>query len=177
MSRTITHHGRGHTLMAGTWNTDSTISNLLSFYRPSAPGVKSTTEHTRAEVRRLYTFGSGLNAHPDLLHGGVIACILDSTMGNVIGMAMSDIDTGEQNLGAKGGNVFTAQLNVSYKAPVRTPGTVLARSWIQRVEDGGRKLWIEGCIEGGDNGEVLHARAEGLWLRVSKKEKAKDIKL
>ncbi|KAK5081473.1 hypothetical protein LTR70_008544 [Exophiala xenobiotica] len=89
LSRTLTHHGRGHTLMGGTWNTPDTIAHLLSFYR-------SESSHEHAEVRRFYTFGSGLNAHPDLLHGGVIACVLDSTMGNAVGLAF-------QEMGARSG--------------------------------------------------------------------------
>lgn len=162
MSRTLTHGGRGHTLMASTWNTDKTIAHLLSFFRPSSSGQ-------RAEVRRYYTFGSGLNAHPDLLHGGVISCVLDSTMGAVTGLALSNINTGESGEEARGRSVFTAQLNVSYKAPVRTPSTVQARSWIKSVEDNGRKIWVEGIIEGGDDGSLLHARAEGLWIRAGAK--------
>ena len=176
LSRTITHGGRGHTLMGGTWNTDETIAHLLSLYRKPSSSATSTPEQsisepqlpidpdTRGEVRRFYTFGNGLNAHPDLLHGGVIACVLDSTMGNVIGLALPRND-----------NTFTAQLNTKYEKPVRTPGTIMATSWIKRVEDGGRKVWVEGVIEGGEMGEVRHASAEGLWVRARKK--GKDGKL
>ena len=159
LSRTLTHNGHGHTLMGGTWNTPETIAHLLSFYR-------SETSTNRGEVRRFYTFGSGLNAHPDLLHGGVIACVLDSTMGNVVGLAFREMS-------ANGGaSMFTAQLNTKYEKPVQTPGTVMARAWVKRVEDGGRKVWVEGVIEGGEKGEVSHAKAEGLWIRAKpKKEK------
>ena len=164
LSRTITHSGRGHTLMGGTWNTDATIAHLLSLYRkPASTFTNTDTQQldsdatTRAEVRRFYTFGSGLNAHPDLLHGGVIACILDSTMGNVIGLSLPRND-----------NTFTAQLNTRYEKPVRTPGTVMARAWIKRVEGGGRKVWVEGVVEG-DEG-TRHASAEGLWVRTRRKE-------
>lgn len=168
MSRTITHGGKGHTLMAGTWNTDETIAHLLSFYRqPTAPGTAFSDVNNRAEVRRFYTFGSGLNAHPDLLHGGVIACILDSTMGNVIGFALPEL-AHERN-----GSMFTVQLNVKYEKPVRTPGTVMARSWVKKVEEGGRKVWVEGVIQGGDGGEIGHARAEGLWVTGGGKKEGK----
>jgi acyl-coenzyme A thioesterase PaaI-like protein len=147
MSRTITHSGTGHTLMAGTWNTPSTIPQLLSFYRASSPTQT-------AEVRRFYTFGGGMNAHPGLLHGGVVATILDSTMGNIIG----------QELGLKGPK-FTVQLNITYKNPVETPGTIMVRSWIKNVVDGGRKVWVEGVIESERDGRaVVHAKAEGLWV-------------
>jgi len=53
------------------------------------------------------------------------------------------------------------QLNITYKKPVGTPGTIVARSWITRAE--GRKVWVGGSLEGW-NGEV-HATAEGMWLR------------
>jgi len=156
LSRTLTHHGRGHTLMGSTWNTPETIAHLLSFYR-------SETNNERAEVRRFYTFGSGLNAHPDLLHGGVIACILDSTMGNAVGLKFQEMDV----KGSAG--VFTAQLNTKYEKPVRTPSTIMARACVKKVEGGGRKVWVEGVIEGGDEGDITHARAEGLWIRAKSK--------
>jgi len=145
--------------MGGTWNTPETIAHLLSFYR-------SESAHDRAEVRRFYTFGSGLNAHPDLLHGGVIACVLDSTMGNVVGLTF-------QEMRVRGGaSMFTAQLNTKYEKPVPTPGTVMARAWVKKVEDGGRKVWVEGVVESGTSGEICNARAEGLWIRANpKKEK------
>ena len=146
MSRTVTQPGDGHSLMAETWHTDRTIIELLSMYRP--PGDQP------GEIRRLYTFGSAMNAHPNILHGGVIACILDSTMGNAIGQQL-------RSTGAK----FTVQLNITYKKPVMTPGTVIARSWISKVED--RKVWVSGVVENGE-GE-LHATAEGMWLNAKAK--------
>jgi acyl-coenzyme A thioesterase PaaI-like protein len=149
MSRTVTDHGMGHTLMAKTWNTDNTIRELLSFY-------KAPTSTSRGEVRRFYTFGDGLNAHPSLLHGGVIATILDSTLGNIIGQEFKERIKGP---------TYTAQLNVAYKKPVSTPGTITAQSWIKSVDDGGKKIWVEGVISSEVNGEVIiHAKAEGLWI-------------
>ena len=95
-----------------------------------------------------------------------IACILDSTMGNVVGLALPETTTDAKH----GAGMLTAQLNIKYEKPVRTPGTIMARSWIKRVEQGGRKIWVEGWIEGGDNGEISHAKAEGLWVTVKKKK-------
>lgn len=144
--------------MAKTWNTPETITHLLSFYRAAeSPSdlEEHQSEHDRAEVRRFYTFGGDLNAHPGLLHGGVMSCLLDSSLGGAVGMAMRET--------AVTNTMFTVQLNVSYKKPVRTPGTVLVRCWVKNVEAGGRKVWAEGVVEG--EGGVLHARAEGLWLK------------
>jgi acyl-coenzyme A thioesterase PaaI-like protein len=147
MSRTITDSGTGHTLMAQTWNTPETIPSLLSFYRAPSPSK-------RGEVRRFYTFGAGMSAHPGLLHGGVVATILDSTMGNSIG----------QEIRTKG-PTFTVQLNVTYKNPIKLPGTIMVRSWVKKVEGSGRKIWVEGIIESErDEETVVHAKAEGLWV-------------
>lgn len=157
--REVTHNGKGRTLTGKTFNSDGTIKELLELFRSS--NSRSTEfpqpEATRPETRRFYTLGGDLNAHPGLLHGGVIGCLLDSTLGNAIGLTLEDLDL-------KGGSsMFTVQLNITYKKPVRTPGTILARAWVVKVEDAGRKVWAEGVLEG--EGGVLHARAEGMWLR------------
>jgi len=148
MSRTLHQPGSGHSLMASTWNTDGTIPKLLSIYRP-----RDKINSRPAEVRRFYTFGDGLNAHPNLLHGGVVATILDSTMGNAI--AVSDIED-------VGSPMFTVNLNVTYKKPVKTPGTIMARAWVTNVEGHGRKVRVHGVVESGS--DTVHATAEGLWL-------------
>ena len=54
----------------------------------------------------------------------------------------------------------TVALNITYKRPMSTPGTVMVRSRIVKAE--GRKIWVYGVVESG-TGEV-HATAEGMWL-------------
>lgn len=159
-SRKVTDKGKGHTLTGRTFNTATTIRELISLARPSkSASPLPQPEAERAEVRRFYTFGSDLNAHPDLLHGGVIAMILDSTLGNAIGVQFPQ--------GAL--RMYTVQLNVSYKKAVPTPGTMLARSWVTKVADDGRKIWAAGRLEG-ENGLVF-ATAEGMWLKAKDKSR------
>lgn len=157
--RETTHDGKGHTLMGKTWNSEGTIQELLNLFR--YPEIKSSEfpqpEAMRPETRRFYTLGGDLNAHPDLMHGGVIGCILDSTLGNAIGGTLRYLGIGHGN------SMFTVQLNITYKKPVRTPGTIMARGWVVKMEDGGRKVWAQGVIEG--EGGVVHALAEGMWTR------------
>ena len=157
-SRTVTDNGNGHTLMGKTWNTAGTIKQLLTLHRQSNaqhPLTFPQSDEERPETRRFYTFGGDLNAHPGLLHGGVVSCILDSSMGGVIGMSLAKQDGGPPT--------FTVQLNVTYKAPVRTPRTVTVMAWVTKVEGLGRKAWARGIIQGEDG--VVHAVAEGMWLR------------
>lgn len=160
LSRKLTQPGNGHSLTGETWNTDKTITHLITTYRPAAaqePGHDHGGEGPppppppQAELRRFYTFGTGLNAHPNLLHGGVIATILDSAMGNVIWQQVQPRPSTP---------TFTVALNITYKKPVETPGSVVVRSSVVRVE--GRKIWVRGAVEG-QGGEV-HATAEGMWL-------------
>lgn len=149
MSRTVSDNGLGHTLMAKTWKTDDTIREIISLY-------KAPTPTSRGEIRRFYTFGHGLNAHPSLLHGGVIATILDSTLGNVIRQEVAEKIQGP---------TYTAQLNVAYKSPVKTPGTVMSQGWIKSIEAGGRKIWVEGVVSSEVDGKmVIHAKVESLWV-------------
>ncbi|KXS96486.1 hypothetical protein AC578_6302 [Pseudocercospora eumusae] len=159
-SRTVTEGGKGHTLMGKTWKTPETIQHLLILHRKSTSDAPLPhTEHERAETRRFYTFGGDLNAHPDLLHGGVVSCVLDSTMGGAVGVTLAK---------QKGGPpTFTVQLNVTFKKPIRTPGTVMIRAWVIKVDDGGRKAWCRGIIESEDG--TIHALAEGMWLRAKSK--------
>lgn len=169
----------GHSLMASTWNSDATIPRLLSMYRSGTPNSTGSGP----ELRRFYTLGNGLNSHPKLLHGGVLSTLLDSTMSNLAGFALQEYlaTKGED---AEGSSVVTAQLNVGFLKGVRTPGTVRVRSWVKEggiVEGndgrGLRKVWIEGVVESDqipgvgegavdERDLVVHARAEGLWLRI-----------
>jgi acyl-coenzyme A thioesterase PaaI-like protein len=163
-SRTVTDDGKGHTLMGKTWATETTIPHLLSLYRTSD---SSSSDTPNVEIRRFYTLGGDLNAHPDLLHGGVISCILDSTLGNAVGIGIRHVDIT---------SMYTVQLNVKYESPVRTPGTIVARSWIRKVEVGEKnvKVWAEGIIESlsGDRELVVHSKAEGIWVGKKGKRKA-----
>jgi acyl-coenzyme A thioesterase PaaI-like protein len=103
------------------------------------------TDTATGESLTLVSLGSDLNGHEDVLHGGVIATLLDEALG-------AGIDA----------PCFTAYLNVAFKQPVKTPGVVLLRSRVMRRE--GRKVWMDGRLEDG-MGTVL-ASAEGLFVRI-----------
>ena len=57
----------------------------------------------------------------------------------------------------------TARLSMSYRAPIKTPGVVLARATVSKVE--GRKVTVKAFIEDGRgkvfaDGEVLYIIAK-----------------
>ena len=59
------------------------------------------------------------------------------------------------------GNCATAELTVKYEKPLSTPGVVLCRSWVEKVE--GRKVWIKGVLEDGKG--LVFARGQSLYIR------------
>ncbi|RVX71355.1 hypothetical protein B0A52_04929 [Exophiala mesophila] len=167
----------GHTLMGETWNTDRTIVHMITFAKASPEKAKKQTDAPSpilaslavptpqddpTLITRFYTLGNGLNAHPSLLHGGVIATILDSTLGAATGIHISLPSTlAPYGPGARL-TTFTVDLRITYKKPVKTPCTICARSWVVRSE--GRKVFVKGWI-GGEDGTV-HSLAEGIWVMV-----------
>lgn len=135
----------GHTLLGKTWFTEDTIPHLLTLYRqPSVP------ESLRGELRRFHTLGTGLNEHPNILHGGAVAAILDGALGVLIRYSMPDVQP-----------AYTVVLNITYKKAIKTPETIMARSWITKTE--GRKIWGTAQIESG-TGEI-YATAEGVFVK------------
>jgi len=92
------------------------------------------------EVREEFLQGQGL------VHGGILAALLDSALGQAV-----------ESLGAK---VVTAELSVSYLRPVRE-GVLLARGWV--VHPGRHLLHAAGeaVLEG-----KRVAFAKGVFYRV-----------
>ena len=67
--------------------------------------------------------------------------------------------------GPRGVMPATATLSVDYKAPIATPGVVLARAWPTEVV--GRKMWITAVIEDGEGKELASGKALYVFPRGS----------
>ncbi|RMJ22919.1 Thioesterase superfamily [Aspergillus sp. HF37] len=150
--------------VAETLATGSTISTWQSFYKavPSQQNkqgetlrLSSDSSPVAGELVTLLALGRGMNGHTNVVHGGLIATILDETMGMVAGLHQSP-----------GMSAYTAAVNVSYKKPVPAPGAIVCRTWLEK-RSGGRKLWLRGRIEDGEG--TLYADAESLWVEVKRK--------
>lgn len=152
--------------VAETLATDSTISAWQSFYkmhRPSESESESESDSNGSdspvagELITLLALGRGMNGHVNIIHGGLLATILDDTMGMVAGLHQSP-----------GMSTYTATVSISYKKPVPAPGAIICRTWLEK-RSGGRKLYLRGRIEGGDGDRALYADAESLWVEVKRK--------
>lgn len=80
---------------------------------------------------------AGLDGHYGVIHGGMASAILDELIGLTVTLHLAPFATP----GLVG---FTASLNVTYRAPVPTPSTVVVHCWIEAHE--GRKWVCRGQI-------------------------------
>ena len=111
-----------------------------------------------------------MNGQPGVLHGGMVATLIDETMGCLIGLIQEQSEPRtEDEVEARthpkfGGEVkvVTAELTTRFLKPLRTPGTVLVTARMGGIE--GRKWRIEASVEG-EGGERI-AGAESLWVQL-----------
>ena len=136
---------RAETFTAETLATDDTIAAWQSFYKPSSSPDKFV------EIISLLKVGSGINGHVDTCHGGFLSVVMDEIIGNAAEYERP-----------RNKSTMTAYLKVDYKKPVKTPGVILCRSWLEKRE--GRKMWGRGTIEDGQ-GSIM-TTGEALYLVV-----------
>jgi uncharacterized protein (TIGR00369 family) len=99
-----------------------------------------------------------LNGYPRVCHGGIVATILDEVLSILVSVC-------RRAQGQHGDNV-TAYLNVTYVKPVPTPGVLLVKGKIHKIER--RKNFANGEIVN-EQGVVL-AKAEGLFVSVHREK-------
>ncbi|RMX85422.1 hypothetical protein D0869_03840 [Hortaea werneckii] len=200
-------------LFAETLQTSRTFPECFIFYTaPSPPASSSLPSPTSneeessriQEVHFLVRVGDGLNGHPAILHGGIVAALVDEGMGvlqtvnheraHMLRLRQKKSPGGNGDDGGGGGRVsegsedslsslpplgsFTAELKIRYRRPVSTPGEVLCTARYVRRE--GRKEWIEavirqGEVEGVGEGDGVVTCAVGEGLFIEPKKK--DVKL
>ncbi|KAI9322211.1 HotDog domain-containing protein [Dichotomocladium elegans] len=101
------------------------------------------------EVVSAIHLGKNLCGHAGIIHGGMIATLLDEILGCVA----------FANLPKRVG--FTANLNIDYRNPLPADQWVVLRGRLDRVE--GRKAFVEAWIESVD-GETRYSEAKSLYI-------------
>ncbi len=117
--------------------------------RLNPAGMHLDFDVTRDRAETRYTGTQRHQGYDGTLHGGVVAALLDETMGWAI-----------FHQGTWG---VTAKLNVTYRRPV--PVGEELRITGEVVRDRGRGIELRGTVARASDGEVL-AEAEGLFLRM-----------
>ncbi|CDS12670.1 hypothetical protein LRAMOSA04856 [Lichtheimia ramosa] len=103
----------------------------------------------RTEAMAVVHLGSDLCGHIGIVHGGMIATLLDEILACVALPALPRF------VG------YTANLNVDYRKPLKAGQWVVLKSRLNRVE--GRKAYVEAWVESAD-GQTKFTEAKSLYV-------------
>ncbi|RQM06107.1 hypothetical protein DH86_00003348 [Scytalidium sp. 3C] len=132
-----------HSLVAG---------SLLGPGKIVVPPIAWNERGGRSLVSISY-LGSDLCGHPGIVHGGLLATMLDE------GLARCCFEALPNKVG------MTVNLNINYRNPTPANSFVVLRAKTTKVE--GRKAWVEGRIEtvvGDGETPVVLAEASALFI-------------
>ncbi|EKM52983.1 uncharacterized protein PHACADRAFT_99105 [Phanerochaete carnosa HHB-10118-sp] len=111
------------------------------------PVVRARKDESEAVV--IMHVGTGLCGHEGIVHGGLLATLLDESLGRIALLNLPD------KIGV------TAYLNVNYRAPTRADQFIIIKTKLDELN--GRKVKVSGVIEDVD-GKVL-AEANALFIQ------------
>jgi acyl-coenzyme A thioesterase PaaI-like protein len=109
-------------------------------YRCTMPADTTDTTSSTTRVRAVVELGGKLNGHPGVIHGGLLALLIDDVLGfgfRAAGVPMA----------------MTANLNINYLAPVPANTTILIDAYLVRRE--GRKLYWKVVVTNNANAAAV----------------------
>lgn len=150
-----------------TLNTANTIPHALALIRKDIlemnPRLKER-ESARGPLEPDFVLFANidtlLNGFRDTVHGGLLASLLDETLGCCVEALSCCLDLIQQRHSGEQTRLYTANLNISYRAPVTSPGVITIKAWLKRRES--RKWFLEAKLFGEDGG--VRTEAKGLWI-------------
>jgi len=84
--------------------------------------------------------GKSLEGFPGIIHGGIVATLLDEAMSKAVG--------------ALGVTALTAELKVRFRRPVPSGQEVAVHGWV--LDRRRRRITVEAAVIGGDGAECAH---------------------
>lgn len=160
-----------HSLFGETLRTERAVAAFVLFYEapppPSSASASSSSSSSSPssgeseepsllrEVQALVALGPGVNGHPEVCHGGVVAAVLDEVMGMLIPLNLV-----RGGLRPRRARYSTAYLHTAFAAPVRTPAVVRVAARLARRH--GRKLFVDAEMR--DAAGAVLARADALFV-------------
>lgn len=159
-------------LFADVFSTPDTLKGVLTFH--ATPKENATMVE---EVSTLFDLGYRLNGYPGVVHGGVVATIIDESMGIFLSRNQErgafsngvpqDTDNNPGDRAEDWVDIMTGELKVKFVRPVKSEQVVRVDVRLAKVE--GRKFFVESVVKD-EKGTVL-ARGEGLWIALKGKPK------
>ncbi|GES59587.1 hypothetical protein ATEIFO6365_0003086700 [Aspergillus terreus] len=157
----LSRHDKGDnttdTFFSQALNSPNTIPRVLALLRADLlePDTPVPDDNDDSPHQVLFVqLGTGLNGFTDTVHGGVLASLVDEALSTCVEAVR------QQGAGESKAKLFTANLNVSYRAPVYSPAVILVKTWLRRRE--GRKWFLEAQVVT-EEGKVC-TEVKALWI-------------
>jgi len=151
-----------HAIM-GTLSDDSGIA-AYERYRPTNPSIHPVADGSESNLLVLVAtvqFGTHVNGHGGLVHGGILGLMFDDAMG----CGSYEVLKASANSNSKGKTnppiCVTANLNIDFRRPVQEGTAVRIEVVLERWE--GRKFFLKAKMLGAEE-EVLYAEATSLYI-------------
>lgn len=155
------------TFFSQTLNTPETIPHALALIRrgilelnPRLKERESDSAPLEPDFVLLVKIDTLLNGFQGTVHGGLLASLLDESLGCCVEALSSCLDLLQKRHPGERTRLYTANLNISYRAPVTSPGVVTIKTWLKRRES--RKWFVEGKLSGEDG--RVRTEVKGLWI-------------
>ncbi|KAF5023686.1 hypothetical protein F66182_4252 [Fusarium sp. NRRL 66182] len=141
----------GHTL-----NSARGLSHFISFFRAPSHEIARDPEHNITEIVVLVAVGEGTSGYPGVVHGGIVAALLDETMGTIFDLNGT---LGKEARAFRTGSV-TGGIEVKYLNPVPVNSVLCITAVAEEID--GRKTKVRGEMKN-EKGEVL-ATCSSKWV-------------
>ncbi|KAJ5825836.1 hypothetical protein N7474_002974 [Penicillium riverlandense] len=151
-----------------TINSPDTIPRALCLLRRDTLFLNPKFEESlqgpaNPDIAVFVQVGPALNGFEDVAHGGIVASLLDETLSFCVEAWRCSFDLAAKRPAAQQTRLYTANINISYRAPATTPGIIGITAWLRWMD--GRKWFLEARMTD-QHGKVL---AEAQTLYVSQK--------
>lgn len=107
-------------------------------------------DNQEGSLHAFYYLGAGLAGHSGIMHGGLLAVLLDECMGRACFSLLPNRVA------------VTASLDISYRAPMQVPGVIVIQAATAMVE--GRKAYVNANVNKLGTSDVLIATATALFI-------------
>ncbi|KAF3401708.1 hypothetical protein F1880_010114 [Penicillium rolfsii] len=148
-----------------TINSSDTIPRVVAFMRKPSPPYDTQNVREDKDPSQcleephfvaICQLEGGVNGYINTAHGGVLAALLDETLGLCAeSYRLFTPDEREP--------LLTASLEMSFRSPVPTPSVIIIKSWVRRKVD--RKWFLEAQIL--DQNGSLKVEAKSLYIKLA----------
>lgn len=147
-----------------TINSSDTVPRALAFMRKpkslhDQPNISEDRDLSQCPEEphfvAAFQLERGVNGYIDIVHGGVLAALLDETLGLCA-------ESYRVFMSEERAHLLTASLEVFYRSPVTTPSVVVIKSWVRQRVD--RKWFLEAQVL--DQDGLVKVEAKSLYIKL-----------